>query len=69
MPVGFTLYKVVNENENYITSDLDGGYGNSFEAEAVVTLSKGTYKLSAYYKYAYKRETNSDGSVKVYNIE
>ena len=42
MPVGFTLYKVVNENENYITSDLDGGYGNSFEAEAVVTLSKGT---------------------------
>lgn len=56
---------VVNGNENYITYDSDGGYGNSFEAEAVVTLSKGTYKLSAYHK----GETNSDGSVKVYNIE
>ena len=41
LSVGFTLYKVVNGNEIYITSDSDGGHGNFFEAEAVVTLSKG----------------------------
>ena len=64
LSVGFTLYKVVNGNEIYITSDSDGGYGNYFEAEAVVTLSKGTYKLYAYYR----GETKSDGSVKTYNI-
>ena len=63
LSVGFTLYKVVNGNEIYITSDSDGGYGNYFEAEAVVTLSKGTYKLYAYYR----GETKSDGSVTTYN--
>ncbi len=65
LSVGFTLYKIVNGKEVYITSDSDGGYGNYFEAEAVVTLSKGTYKLYAYYK----GETKSDGSTKVYNID
>ena len=30
--VGFTLYKVVNGTEIYITSDSDGGHGNFFEA-------------------------------------
>ena len=63
--VGFTLYKVVNGTEIYITSDSDGGHGNFFEAEAVVTLSKGTYKLYAYYR----GETNHDGSVKTYIIK
>ena len=63
--MGFTLYKVVNGTEIYITSDSDGGHGNFFEAEAVVTLSKGTYKLYAYYR----GETNHDGSVKTYIIK
>jgi len=62
--VGFTLYKIVNGNEVYVTSDSDGGHGNYFEAEALVNLSSGTYKLYAYYR----GETKSDGSVKTYNI-
>lgn len=62
--VGFTLYKVVNGKDVYVTSGSDGGYGNYFEAEAVVTLSNGTYKLYAYYT----GETNSDGSTTTYTI-
>ena len=64
LSVGFTLYKIVNGNEVYVTSDSDGGHGNYFEAEALVNLSSGTYKLYAYYR----GETKSDGSVKTYNI-
>ena len=64
LSVGFTLYKIVNGNEVYDTSDSDGGHGNYFEAEALVNLSSGTYKLYAYYR----GETKSDGSVKTYNI-
>ena len=63
--VGFTLYKIVNGNEVYVTSDSDGGHGNYFEAEAFVNLSSGTYKLYAYYQ----GETNSDGSVTTYIIK
>ena len=63
--VGFTLYKIVNGNEVYITSDSDSGHGNFFEAEAIVNLSSGTYKLYAYYQ----GETNSDGSVTTYIIK
>ena len=64
LSVGFTLYKIVNGNEVYVTSDSDGGHGNYFEAEALVNLSSGTYKLYAYYR----GETKSDGSIKTYNI-
>lgn len=64
LSVGFTLYKIVNGNEVYVTSDSDGGHGNYFEAETLVNLSSGTYKLYAYYR----GETKSDGSVKTYNI-
>lgn len=64
LSVGFTLYKIVNGNEVYVTSDSDGGHGYYFEAEALVNLSSGTYKLYAYYR----GETKSDGSVKTYNI-
>ena len=64
LSVGFTLYKIVNGNEVYVTSDSDGGHGNYFEAEALVNLSSGTYKLYAYYR----GETKSDGSVTTYNI-
>ena len=63
LSVGFTLYKIVNGNEVYVTSDSDGGHGNYFEAEALVNLSSGTYKLYAYYR----GETKSDGSVTTYN--
>ena len=51
LSVGFTLYKIVNGNEVYVTSDSDGGHGNYFEAEALVNLSSGTYKLYAYYNF------------------
>lgn len=63
--VGVTLYKIVSGNEIYVTSDSDSGYGNYFEAEALVNLSSGTYKLYAYYQ----GETNSDGSVTTYIIK
>lgn len=63
--VGFTLYKIVSGNEIYVTSDSDSGYGNYFEAEAIVNLSSGTYKLYA----SYQGETNSDEKVTTYKIK
>ena len=63
--VSFTLYKIVNGNEIYVTSDSDSGYGNYFEAEAIVNLSSGTYKLYA----SYQGETNSDEKVTTYKIK
>ena len=65
LSVVFTLYKIINGKEVYITSDSDSGHGNYFEAEALVNLSSGTYKLYAYYQ----GETNSDGSVTTYIIK
>ena len=63
--VGFTLYKIVNGEQIYVTSATDSGYGNYFEAEALVTLSSGTYKLYAHYQ----GETTSDTKVTTYNIQ
>lgn len=62
--VGFTLYKVVNGREIYVTSASNSDRAIYVEAEALVNLSAGTYKLYAYYT----GETQSDGSVTTYVI-
>lgn len=65
LSVGFYhCTKSLMEMRFIVTSDSVGGHGNYFEAEALVNLSSGTYKLYAYYR----GETKSDGSVKTYNI-
>ena len=62
--VGFTLYKVVNGSEVYVTSASNSGKSTYVRAEDFVNLSSGTYKLYAYYQ----GETVSDGSVTTYII-
>jgi hypothetical protein len=62
--VGFTLYKVVNGDEIYVTSASNSSHSNYVKAEDFVNLSSGTYKLYAYYQ----GETTSDGSVTTYHI-
>ena len=43
--VGFTLYKVVNGSEVYVTSASNSGKSTYVRAEDFVNLSSGTYKL------------------------
>lgn len=62
--VGFTLYKVVNGREEYVTSNSNSGHSSYVEAESYVNLSSGTYKLYAYYT----GETKSDDKVTTYKI-
>ena len=63
--VGFTLYKMVNGEEVYITSASNSGYTSYVDAEDFVNLTPGTYRLYAYYV----GETNSDGSRTTYIIK
>ena len=62
--VGFTLYKVVNGQEIYVTSASNTDRAIYVEAEDFVNLSSGTYKLYAYYT----GETQNDSNVTTYVI-
>lgn len=62
--VGFTLYKVVNGQEIYVTSASKSDRAIYVEAEDFVNLSSGTYKLYAYYT----GETQNDSNVTTYVI-
>ena len=43
--VGFTLYKVVNGDEIYVTSASNSSHSNYVKAEDFVNLSSGTYTI------------------------
>ena len=62
--VGFTLYRVVNGSEVYVTSGSKSIHGTYARAEKFVYLTPGTYKLYSYYR----GNTQSDSNVKTYNI-
>ncbi len=62
--VGFTLYKIVNGSEVYVTSGSASANSTFVKAEKTVTLSSGSYKLYAWYI----GKTQSDGVNKYYTI-
>lgn len=62
--VGFTLYKIVNGSEVFVTSGSASANSTFVKSEKTVTLSSGSYKLYAWYI----GQTQSDGVWKTYSI-